>query len=557
MSGSTTQLPDAQEGDVYYAMVGLGSDAYNSDNLGDMAVKLQHMGGDTQIEASQTAAKAGDRVDFTVTLAPNLLGGEREFSLSTTLAEGLQLLEDSVVVGGIGSYGEDLTVDGNVIRIDSAQPSSLGMKRHYVFTDNLTDATCKVPYGDDPAFYDLASEGYAHMGISGRSNQVLYIPLAASGLPHVPLYANPEMYGQDVLGISPFGYLQFDMMPEFFNFHYPFTDVFQSFPDTMVAPLWRGDVMMPEASFDWSSGRWNNVVYGIITGKHYVFQWDGGQEWRHFLINSNPDPDARFNAETIVATDIDFAEGTPEIIFAYKTLQSANGHIGSVGLHGYNGERGTFAPQGGWLNDGVAYNDVDEHVQEGMVICADYRGPEQSALTLSFSARVSANAVGLDNAVTVDSQFADSELVTVSHVLSAPSNIQLAALSDQEMDENGTLEGLVVHYNDVKGTANGIKVEGEHISATVQGSESGSTFAITPEAHWHGSTEVTVTVFDLAYPSDAASTSFMLTVHSDGVDPITPDPEPKPQPEQGSGGGSFGWLMALALGLAGLRRRPR
>ncbi|MCG9714319.1 S8 family serine peptidase [Shewanella insulae] len=539
-------LPGAEEGDVYYGMVGLGSDEYNDTNLGDFAVKLVHMGSDTNVTASQTAAKEGDILDFVVELAPNLLGGEREFTFNTELSDGLVLMPDSVSVGGIGNYSEGMTVDGNTIAIAAAQPSSSEMKRHYVFTTNLTDETCRVPYGEDGSFYDLPAQGFSHIGLSGASNQTLQIPLSANGLPHVPLYGNPEVFGQDVLAISPFGYVQFDPMPDFWNFNLPFNDSFQGFPDTMVAPLWRGDVRMPQTMFNWNTGRYEHAVYAVITNKHYIFQWDGGEEWNSFLSgNTNPDPDAKFNIQTIVATDISFDEASPEIIFAYETLETENDQFGSVGLHGYWGERASFGPAGGWLNDGFAYKDVDEKISSGTVVCADYRGPEQSKVSLKFSARVSANAVGTDNYVKVDTQYADSELVTVTHEVSSPSNISVAAIADMSMEENTTLEGISVTYNDVKGTANGIKVSGEHITATVDG----DSFSITPDADWYGETLVTVTVHDMAYPSDAASTSFMLTVNSDGVEPTPPTPE---TPDQGGDSDSGGSLGFLALGLLGL-----
>ncbi|MEZ9593007.1 S8 family serine peptidase [Shewanella sp. 10N.261.52.F9] len=547
-------LPDAQDGDIYYGVVGLGSDEYNTSNLGDFAVKFKHMGSDTQLTASQTAAKVGDIIDYVIELAPNLLGAERDFTLNTAVPAGMAIIEESIIVGGVGEYQQGLTVTENTINISASQPSSSDMKRHYVFTTNLDDATCKVPYGDDETFYDLPLQGYQDLGISGLSNQMLYIPMAENGLPHVPLYANPEMYAQNVLGISPFGYVQLDQNPEFWNFNQPFTDQFQTFPDTVIAPLWRGDVKMPQGMIDWETFRYKNVVYGVVTDDHYIFQWDGGEEWNSFLVgNSNPDPDAKFNIQTIISTGISFDPETPEMIFAYQTLKSANSHFGSIGLHGFWGERGAFGPSFGYLNDGFAYNDVDQKVSEGTVVCADYRGPEQTAVSLKFSARVSASAIGGENTVSVDTQYADSELVTVSHTLETPSNITLAPLSDMTMEENTTLEGLTVMYNDVKGTTNGIMVSGDNITATI----TGDSFAITPDSDWNGTTEVTVTVHDMAYPSDQASTRFMLTVNSDGVDPTPPPAEtPDEQPESDSSGGSLGFLGLALLGLlAGKRRK--
>ncbi|WP_275974903.1 S8 family serine peptidase [Shewanella gaetbuli] len=547
-------LPDAQEGDIYYGYVGLGSDAYNDANLGYIPVQLVHNGADTEVTASQTSAKAGDIVDFEVSVAPNLLGGERQFTLNTELAAGFQLIEDSIQVAGLTHYAEDMLVEGNTISFNSTQPSSADTKRHYVFTTSLEDATCRVPSSiqfDDDHYVDLSKHlASSAMGITGYSNQYLSLPMSSSGLPHVPLYGAEKEMLHDILEISPFGYVKFDEMPEFYSYHFEFNDAFQTFPDTVVAPLWRGDVMMPEATFDYDRGEVINNVYGAILGDYYVFQWKGGQELRHFFTgNLNPDPDAYFDVETIISTNIDFAPGQHEIMYAYKSIESANAHFGSIGTHGYWGERATFAPVNGWLNDGFAYNNVDEKVSEGLMVCANYQGPESSALKVNFSARVSAAAVGLDNAVTVTSQYEDSESVSVSTEVSAPSNIQVIALNDQMIEENNTLE-LTVQYADQKNTVNGIMVEGDNISAVVDGNN----ITITPATDWHGETMVTVTVHDMAYPSDQASTSFMLTVNSDGVEPTPPAPTPEPEADTSSGG-SLGFISLLLLSLVGASRR--
>ena len=79
-------------------------------------------------------------------------------------------------IGGIGSFKEGLTVAGNQISISAAQPSSSEMQRHYVYTTNLTDATCKVSLGEDESFYDLALQGAQHLNLSGASNNIITIP---------------------------------------------------------------------------------------------------------------------------------------------------------------------------------------------------------------------------------------------------------------------------------------------------------------------------------------------------------------------------------------------
>ncbi|USD35904.1 S8 family peptidase [Ferrimonas sp. SCSIO 43195] len=555
-------LPEASDQDVFYGVVSLGSDHYNNDNLGDFAVKLSHIGSDTEIAASQTAAKAGDIVDYTVSLAANLLGGERDYRLITQLPASLQLLEESVSLGGVGVSMEDLTVEGGLLTLAGVQPSSAEMPRHYVFTTNDNDDLCRVPYGDDPAFYDLASTGASPMAVWGYNHRPIQLPLAANGLPSVPLYGNPEKYQWDVLAISPFGYVQFDPLWMFWPMHYELNEAFQGFPDTVIAPLWRGDVNMPEELyFDYERLRWRNAVYGIVTDKHYVFQWDGGEEVMNWMVgNDSPDPSAYFNVQTIISTEINFEPGDYEVVFAYDALETNNAHFGSIGLHGFWGERHTFSPVYGYNNDGFAFNDVDSKVAAGSVVCADYRGPEQSAVTLSFSARISDSAVGSAATVEVESHYSDSEAVTLAHTLQVPANITMAEIRDQQMQENTVLEGITVMYNDLKGTENGIDVSGEHLTAVIHGSESGATFDLVPEPHWYGITEVTVTVYDKANPGDAATTQFQLTVTSDGVDAPAPEvetePEVNPQPESSkSDSGALSLWLMLLMALLPMRRR--
>ena len=569
-------LADAEEGDVYYGYVGIGSDSYNDDNLGYIPVQLIHAGADTLIDASQTSAKEGDIVEFTVELAANLLGGERPLTLSTELAVGLQLIEDSIQVSGLAQYAEDMTVDDNIIAFNTIQPSSLDTPRHYVYTTSIEDSTCRIPVqmqADSDTYVDIPSQyGFTHLGLDGYSNQYLSIPMSANGLPHVPLYGAEKEMLHDLLEISPFGYLKFDEMPDFYNYHREFEDSFQSFPDTIVAPLWRGDVMMPKSAFRADIGEVTNRVFGAVIDDYLVFQWKGGEEiYNRFTGNRNPDASAYFDVETIISTKLDFAPGAHEIMFGYQAIKTANAHFGSIGLHGYYGERATFAPVEGWLNDGFAFNDVDDKVTEGMLVCANYQGPESSALTINFSARVSADATGIDNAVTVTSQYADSELVTVSHTVSSPSNIQVAGYTDQMVAENSSIT-LAVVYADLKGTNNGIIVAGDNISAVVDG----DSITITPDTDWFGETMVSVTVHDMAYPSDQASTSFMLTVSSDGVEngctdstatnydanansddgsctfPASPVVK---EPATDSSGGSLGFLALGLLGLLAGRRK--
>lgn len=564
------ELSDTNEGDIYYGLVELGSDAFNTNNLGNVGVKLSVGGDDVRISASQTAVKAGEVVSFEVEVLPNLSGGERPLTLDVTLPDGLSLVDGTVIAESLNDLAEQLTVEGNSISLATTQPSSLAMARNYVFTTNLTDDQCRVPYGDDPVFYDLAAN-YSPMAVEGTADNVTIIPRSLSNLPYVPLYGMEEEHATDYLAISPFGYVQFDTGFHFFNAVYPFDENYNEFPATQIAPLWRGDVVMPGYYFDYERGRNVNVAYAVVDEDYYIFQWDGGQEQFINIFQDNPTPDENsyYSIQSFVSLDLSFAQGDYELVYAYNTIDTANPQYGSIGVKGYVGELGVAGPYNGYLTNGFAYNNVDEVVSEGTVICGDYRGPEQTAITVKFDAKVAPTAIGAENVVSVTSQYEDSESITQAYTISAPSNIHIGNVNDMTVAENETTESVAVLFTDALSTSNSLSVEGANVSASIDG----FSFTLTPDANWYGETEVTVTVYDNANPNDAASTQFILTVVSDGVELGCTDATANnydesanaddgsctyPQVEENKpkkSGGTIQWTILLLLPLVLIRRK--
>ncbi|MGL4713031.1 MAG: GlyGly-CTERM sorting domain-containing protein, partial [Shewanella sp.] len=92
---------------------------------------------------------------------------------------------------------------------------------------------------------------------------------------------------------------------------------------------------------------------------------------------------------------------------------------------------------------------------------------------------------------------------------------------------------------------------GDNLSAEING----TSFNLIPKANFHGTTTVTVTVADSIHPSDMASTQFVLTVISDGVEPAPLPPPQPPQSNDKSDGGALGSWLVLLLPLAYYRRR--
>ncbi len=70
--------------------------------------------------------------------------------------------------------------------------------------------------------------------------------------------------------------------------------------------------------------------------------------------------------------------------------------------------------------------------------------------------------------------------------------------------------------------------------------------------------KVTMTMMDSANQHDQASTSFMLTVNSDGIDAAPPAEEaPEETPVKSDSGSSMGVFSLILVGLLGAARRRK
>ncbi|AVT47464.1 S8 family serine peptidase [Shewanella baltica] len=549
-------LDEVKAGERFYGLIELGNGTENVGNIGKMAVHLVHTGDDVTITTSQQQAKEGDIVQVNMVMAPNMLGLERDVNIALTLPEGMQLLPDTL---SATSNNQDLkaglSVASQQITLNAMQKASNEQKRQYLFTTSDTDESCRIPIGSNPYYLDLFTEAgiQSEPGIAGRVNDTVTVPLSLFGIDRIPLYNNPEEYShRDTLSISPGGFIQLDQLPLFWPAHYPMEE--QYFPDTVIAPLWRGDgFTVPDYNMDTES--FDGVSLAVTNDRRYlIVEWDNMRQEFAFGINFDPDPAARYSFELLASTELNFAPGEHEFIFAYDKLTGNKAHLGSIGLHGYYGPRGSFAPANGYIGDGFAFNDLDKKIAEGLVVCANYAGPEQSAIEVSFSARVGAKAVGQVLPIVATSEYTGSNKTTTTSTVKVPSNLAIGALRDMTVAENTSISFEVL-VQDKENTANGIQVTGEHITVVVNGNQ----VTITPEKDWHGETTVTVKAFDMVYQNDMVQTSFNLVVSSDGVEPTPTTPPTPPTPpvedSKDSSGGSLGWFVILMLGLMALSRQ--
>lgn len=320
--------------------------------------------------------------------------------------------------------------------------------------------------------------------------------------------------------------------------------------DLMSVPLIHGSevagITIGSTSDGWGIIEWDNArSYGQLSNDPTT----NAKRWE--------ERDDRFDFELLFNVNTRFGDGEYELIMAYDNIDyGSQDDRGSIGLQGFKGALSKLGPDGGYKGEQYAWNNLKDKIRNGLVVCYDYVGPESSQFEVTAWTKVTTNAPG--KALTVDavSQIDGMANISMSRTVTVPSNITVARIANQTIAENTSLEGLKVVFADEQNSVNKITVTGEHISAVVNGNTSGSTITITPEANFHGDVEVTVTVSDVENPADAASTSFMLTVESDGVEPTAPVTPTTPEtPAKESSGGALGGLsMLLALG-ALIRRR--
>jgi len=102
-------------------------------------------------------------------------------------------------------------------------------------------------------------------------------------------------------------------------------------------------------------------------------------------------------------------------------------------------------------------------------------------------------------------------------VIQVASNMTIAAIAGQTTVQNTALTNIPVIYHDNDAGPNTISVTGANVTAVVHGNAPGDVFDIVPDPGFIGTTMVTVTVSDQTNPSDQVSTTFQLTVRSDGI----------------------------------------
>lgn len=546
------------KGDVIYTAFDLGTDPLNAGNLGFVPVKIMRGEDDVSLITSQTQARAGDIIDVKVKVLENNSGADRTFDLTTTLPDGYTIVPGSVK--GFASVADMVSVDGQTITVSGSQVDSTDWYPEYVATTNVKDdpnyvydAMCRMKSYDDymgnstdGGYIDMQSVfGFSHMpGLGGAWDNRTRLPFNMFGYDKYALYNNLEHSAHTAFTISSQGYVQIDDMPNFWNQAEKFPKA--GFPNQMIGVFHKGvffgnSLATPEPMYPWDDGGITVAYDDDPNDRMLLIEWDNattdqyiGQDENWEAMYDYTYHGDSYDFELMMKMDVKFDEGQYELIMAYDNInfEGTSGELeatGSIGVHGYTGPNSMFGPVFGYKGTSYAFHDsvwymtpeeeaLDNKVKSGLVVCYDYRGPESSQFELNFQVRIAETATGTELPITFTSSvegMGDSMLV---QNITVPGNITVGVINDQSIDENTTLEGLMVPYADNDSNVNVISVTGANISAVITEHTPGSTIDIVPDVNFHGETEVTVTVADAVYANDQSSTTFMLTVMSDGVE---------------------------------------
>ncbi|NKF50797.1 S8 family serine peptidase [Shewanella sp. WXL01] len=578
-----------EQGKRYYSAAAITAGDNAEGSLALVPLQITRGVDSVSIDSSQDAARVGDIINVDVVIQPNLSGSDRNVELTAMLSDGLRLVPDSI------KEMEGLTITDSGFSLLTSQINTADMATNYKITTSLEDAMCRTPLDIDYPDGEPVNGGYLNlsrfgMDVSwgsfyevnewGWGNWVhdIEIPVAAG---ETTVFDNADYFTTDKLILSSKGWLQldylqynpWDFVPMSMYLELPNTE-YSTPPDFIIAPFWGGKDAVGDF---FGNQKWNLAMYepnwqlseskGVTLAyadDYTIIEWNKAgthdQSWDENWNESITPRGDSYDFQVFLKANTDHKPGQYELIMAYDNIDFAGEPgEGSIGVRGYHGPRGTYGPLRGHTGVSYAFNDLTDKLQDDLIVCYDITGPSESMIVVSMQAEVTDSALGIDQSVTLTGEVEGISNANQTQTITVASNIVMAEIADHVMEENTTLTGISVSYADNDGglSGNTITVTGDNISAVVHGHTSGSTFDITPDADFHGETMVTVTVADNIYSNDAARTTFMLTVNSDGVEPAPESPETpeSPAPESDSGG-QLGFVGLILLWLAvGMRRK--
>lgn len=521
---------------VYYSLLDVGTSAVNHGNLGSIPFKLNRGNDVAHLDAPYTGAKVGDMVPYTFEVLANNSGIDREFSLELDIPAGLDIKAENVMVSTASEINVEIA-DGKVI-VTGTQADTRDVEPDYIVTDNITDEMCRTPdFGNsNPGGYvDLSEFGIMPM-LSGFDESNLYNSRSGYSLPIASFYngafdtfslynnADNTNIQNSIIQIRGMGTVNTGGSRYFFPVHNPFP--YETFPYENMGPLWRGwefaesGLLRSVMSVGLSSNE--GISLASTTTGWGIIEWDNASDYDNPVYDRETGQytytkrDNSFDFQVLFNANTRFGKGEHEIYYAYDNLDFGTTRpAGSIGLQGFRGAQYQYGPLESYRGIQIAYNNLDEVISDGYVVCMDYVGPESSQFEVTAWAEVMPTATGQTLEVAAKAAISGLNDMTSTATLAIPGNITVIALDDMLTTEDTPIS-FDVHHIDEKNSKNEISVISDDVSYEVDG----DTVTITPNENFSGETEVTVMVSDIEYPSDAASTTFMLTVESVNDAPV-------------------------------------
>ena len=510
-----------------------------------------------------------DLVNVNVKLKANYESKARDYSLSLTIPDGMQVWTETLTSNN-EEVEASLVVEGNTLTIQGTQDATRNVQRDYVVTNNITNEMCKTPMIDE-----FSTGGYIDLWgdfriqpeaawYEGGSNVYFDVPIDWLFYKEGAKFEIYNQVNNNEVRLHPTGAMQFTPIWWMMSAHRG-----PGFLVEALAPFWRG-------SFEIENLRHPTDPTGLTIASQYKEERPdlGDLVFMEFDNVTDKYTGDTFDYEVILRSGIDDHEGMFEAIFAYDNL-GAGVDEGTIFIEGGDSVYSTTAGfKDGALSNVVGYDDLGKILQDDLVICFDYVGPEQSEVEFNFTATVMPDAKGSVQDITLDYQLGSQEGGMLMHSIGVQSNLKMSDIADMTVAENGRIDGVDVMVVDADQSPNELVVTGENVTAEVDG----MSFNLIPDAHFHGETMVTVTVQDKANPADKVSKEFLLMVESDGVElgctdaaatnydataneddgscefasQVTPETEAE---TKSSSSGSLGHFIVLLLPLLALRRR--
>lgn len=578
----------------YLSAIAVNAPNSEAGSLALIPLSLKRGANTVSVIASQTDALVGDRLDFEMVIQANKSGQDRDIAVNVTVPEGLTLDAASI------TQVEGLTLTESGFAINTAQVNSADWPTQYRMTTNENDMMCRTPW-DLPG----VNGGYVNLkefGINPSWGSIYEVNEWGWGNwahdVNVPVYTdkgrltpfdNEVYFYTDQIVVSSKGFVQldavqynaWDIFPHNVHMELPSKD-YGTPPDFIFAPFhnanldmnWNQEFTLAKYAPHWDRAQESGVSMAYL-GDYILVEWDNAKTVSEtFDENWNrqyEDRDDSYDYQMFLSQTTNYRPGQYEVIMAYDNIDFATQQgLGSIGLRGYTGPRAGFNPLYGHSGVSFAFNDLKDKVKSGLVVCYDIVSSESSRITVNFSAMVNSHGIGDTQTVYIDGSVQGVTSALANTDINVAANLAMVALDDAKIDENTSLQGVVINYTDADGgrAGNTITLTGDNIVGEVSGHNSGSTLTITPNANWHGQTEVTVTVSDNVFKNDSVSQSFMLTVVSDGVelgctdssatnynaDANSDDGSCTYPVEKKKSSGSLLWLLGLT-GLFFIRRR--